>query len=78
MHVVRVGYLKSAHTMQAFLGANHATVLDMWTNYVKHWDPDALQQTAFTVITSHFSQPLRRDSGGLHGKPSRYCMDLLL
>ena len=44
---LRVGYLKSIHCMESIIGADHATVLRMWSNYIKYWDRQSLHQGVF-------------------------------
>ena len=44
---LRVGYLKSIHCMESVIGADHATVLSMWSNYIKYWDRQSLHQAVF-------------------------------
>jgi hypothetical protein len=41
---LRIGYLKSIHSLKLFVRGDHATVLGMWSNYLKHWDLDELHQ----------------------------------
>ncbi|CZR59478.1 uncharacterized protein PAC_09370 [Phialocephala subalpina] len=46
MDSLRIGYLKSIHSLMSSVTGHgsHATILAMWSNYLKHWDHDALHQ----------------------------------
>ncbi|KAH0537364.1 hypothetical protein FGG08_005843 [Glutinoglossum americanum] len=46
---LRVGYLKSIHCMESVIGADHTTVLSMWSNYIKYWDRQSLHQAVFAA-----------------------------
>jgi hypothetical protein len=49
IRTLQVGYLKSIHCMESIVGADHATVLRMWSNYIKYWDRQSLHQGVFTA-----------------------------
>ncbi|PMD36752.1 hypothetical protein L207DRAFT_636699 [Hyaloscypha variabilis F] len=56
MDSLRIGYLKSIHSLQVFVGGDYATVLAMWSNYLKHWDGNALAQTQLMERYQHLLQ----------------------
>ncbi|EED11879.1 hypothetical protein TSTA_110580 [Talaromyces stipitatus ATCC 10500] len=45
LRTLQIGYLKSIHSLKSFLRGDHAVVLSMWSNYIKHWGFDSLHPT---------------------------------
>ncbi len=49
MPTLRLGYLRAIRCLETLVGADHALVLKMWSNYVKYWDPQSIDQQAFAA-----------------------------
>lgn len=72
---LRVGYLKSIHCMESAIGADHVTVLSMWSNYIKYWDRQSLHQAVFianftrllTAADAQFGRKSEKAISVLHG-----------
>lgn len=70
---LRIEYLKSIHSLKLFVSGDHATILAMWSNYLKHWDPDAFHQSQLKESYQH----LLRESDSRHGKNSEWSLSIL-
>jgi hypothetical protein len=49
MPTLRLGYMKAIRCLESLIGADHAIVLNMWSNYVKYWDNQSINQEAFAA-----------------------------
>ncbi|KAH7379783.1 hypothetical protein BKA64DRAFT_686345 [Cadophora sp. MPI-SDFR-AT-0126] len=70
---LRIGYLKSIHSLKTWVGGDHATVLAMWSNYLKHWDPDTLHHASL----KESYQLLLRESDRRYGPNSESSLSIL-
>ncbi len=70
---LRIGYLKSIHSLKLFVGGGHATVLAMWSNYLKDWDPDAITHK---LLMENY-QALLRESDRAFGPNSESSLSIL-
>jgi hypothetical protein len=70
---LRIGYLKSIYSLKLFVGGDHATVLAMWSNYLKDWDPDA---TTHMLLMENY-QALLRESDLAFGPNSESSLSIL-
>lgn len=73
MDSLRIGYLKSIHSLNLFISGDHATILAMWSNYLKHWDRDALHLERL----KESYQTLLRESDRRFGKYSESSLSIL-
>jgi hypothetical protein len=46
---LRLGYFKAIRCLERLVGTDHATVLKMWSNYVKYWDRQSIDQQVFAA-----------------------------
>lgn len=70
---LRLGYLKSIHSLKSWVSGDHATVLAMWSNYLKHWDLDTLHHASL----KESYQLLLRESDRKYGPNSDSSLSIL-
>jgi hypothetical protein len=47
LDTLKVSYLRTIKAMESRLGQQHAVVLNMWSNYLKHWNSEGLAHSLY-------------------------------
>lgn len=67
---LRIGYLKSIHSLKTFVRGDHATVLAMWSSYIKYWDTGKVAEAALAECYGVLIEEADRTSGDKHSSTS--------